>query len=440
VEKAVEEALGASPELEQILHRVEAAGEQVRQAQAAFYPRLVLTEDFHGTDNPMYALMDLINQERFRLKMPGGKSTPGGFDPFSNLGRQQNLASRIRGEWSLFEGGRHLHDRRAAAYGRDSVRAELGAARNRLVAKVMEVYFQWLQAIAFIEVAEKAHEAARTDEELAVARLKADTVLPTEVTRMKARTAEVHGDLVSAGTSARKLQAAMERLLARPIVPREIPDPALVASLPFHPTATPVENPVGKALSQRPEVQAVDAVIAAARERMKAETGNIFPKIGSTAHYEWNTEDLSRSVGSWFVGLSATWPLFEGGASVSRIQEARLRLKEMEARGKQVALDIALEVRQAELSLQEAMEKILIADERRKWARQAMEEVRHLYRNEMVTVDALLQSEVSWNRAEVSYVAALFEGKIAYALLRQSMGDFADWVEKEHGNGSFSGK
>ena len=58
--------------------------------------------------------------------------------------------------------------------------------------------------------------------------------------------------------------------------------------------------------------------------------------------------------------------------------------------------------------------------------------MRNLYRNQVVLVDALLQAEVAWNQAEVSYTSALFEGKIAQALLRQSLGEFAQWMGMAH--------
>ena len=63
---------------------------------------------------------------------------------------------------------------------------------------------------------------------------------------------------------------------------------------------------------------------------------------------------------------------------------------------------------------------------------QGLKEFRHLYENEVITVDALLQAEVDWKRAEVSYTAALFDGKISQATLRKALGEFAEWVEKHH--------
>jgi len=43
-------------------------------------------------------------------------------------------------------------------------------------------------------------------------------------------------------------------------------------------------------------------------------------------------------------------------------------------------------------------------------------------------VDGLLQAETAWNQAEVAYTAALFEERIAQALLRASLGDFVESV------------
>ena len=164
------------------------------------------------TDNPVFALMNIINQRQLEVATD-----------FNHPGQKQNFSSRIQGEWSLFEGGSRWYDRKAADNQKRSVEAELLAVRNRLVATVTETYYRWLQALDFIKVAEAALEAARTDEQLGEARLNAEMALLSEVLRLKTQTAEQHGNLVTAKTSAGRLQAALERLMARPIDSREIP-------------------------------------------------------------------------------------------------------------------------------------------------------------------------------------------------------------------------
>jgi outer membrane protein len=421
LDQAIEEALRASPELHQMEERAKAAKEQIKQAEASFYPRLILSEEFNVTDNPVFALMNIINQRRLQTDVN-----------FNNPGQQQNFGTRIKSEWSLFEGGSSWHKRKASLYGWRAAGAEFTAASNRLVAEVTETYYRWLQALGFIGVAEQAVEAAKTDERLAESRLQQEMALPSEIMRLKARTAEAKGNLVTAQTGARRFQAALERLLARPISSEEVPLPSPPPSLSFQQDiGKDPEALVKEAMEKRPEMKEVRFMIQAARERVRSAQGGLLPRLGASAFYGWDSEDLNGGSDSWMVGIGATWPLFEGGLTVSTIREAKRRLKELEARGEQVALDIALEVHQAVLAVKEAAEKIQAAEERRKWAQKALDEVRQLYRNQVVTVDSLLQAEVSWSQAEVSYTAALFEGMIAQALLRKSLGDFADWVEQQ---------
>jgi outer membrane protein len=423
VERAVEEALAASPELEQIRQRMRAAAEQVRQADSTFYPRLIVAEDYNITNNPVFALMDIINQRRFRTDID-----------FNNPGTQQNFGSRIRGEWSLFEGGSHWYDRKAAMAQQRSVNAELLAARNQMVAKVTEIYYQWLQALAFTGVAERALDSARMDERLGEARVRAEAALPSELMRLKARRAEAHGNLVTAQTNAQKLQAGLERLIVRPIRTDEIPGPGVSTAAPeqVEDRQQDPEPYLKAALNKRPEMSAVRSLIEAARERVRSAQGGLLPRLRTNVDYGVDSENLGKFSDSWFVGVQATWPLFEGGLSVSKIEEARSRLKEIESRGQQIALDIALEVNQATLAVREAAEKIRVADERRTWAEKALGEVRQIYSKQAATVDSLLQAEVAWNQAEVSYTAALYEAKIAQAYLRRALGDFADGIADEY--------
>jgi len=423
VDQAIREALAASPELEQIRRRLEAAGEQVHQAEAAFYPRVVFSEDFNVTDNPVFALMNIINQRQLEV----------GTD-FNHPGRKHNFSSRIQGELSVFEGGSRWYDRQAADNQRRSVEAELLAARNRLVATVTENYYRWLQALDFIHVAEAALAAARTDEQLGEARVAAEIALPSELLRLKTQTAEQHGNLVTAKTSARRLQAALERLITRPIDAHEIPPASLSAELPSD-AAEPAGETSGlieRALDQRPELAAVNAMIAAALNRVQSARGDLWPKLAAQSWYQWDSEDFSDIGASWMLAVQATWPLFQGGLTLAKIGQAQADMKALQAKGEQVALDIALEVNQAVLAVEDAAQKIRVAADRKRYAREALEETRNLYQNEVVKVDALLQATVAWNRAEVAYSAALFEGKIAQTLLRQTLGEFVNWTEGHH--------
>jgi outer membrane protein TolC len=393
--------------------RVAAAAEQVRIAEAAFYPRLILSNDYTRTDNPVYAMMAIINQRRL--------------DPsinFNDPGVQSNFSTQLQAQWSVFDGGRSYYDQQAAGRQELGARASLAAERNQLVATVSQVYYQWLQARTFIAVAEQALNSARTNEQLSEARVAAQVSLESDLLRLKAARAEAEGQLLSAQGSASRLQAALERLLVRHIGAQEVPATDLNPDQPEIASTDP-NALVPQALAQRPEIEAAAAMIVAAADQVKAAKAGFLPSVVVHGQFEWDREDLRGAEDSWLAGVSVPWPLFEGGATQARLRQARATLREMQARGEQVALDIALDVHQAALGAREAQQRVEIARQQLDYARQSHQDVRTQYQNQTATVEALLQSEVAWQRAEAGYAAAAYEAKVAQAMLRRALGQFA---------------
>jgi outer membrane protein len=413
VDRAIEEALAASPQLAQMESRVAAAAEQVRVAEAGFYPWLVLSNEYTRTDNPVYAMMAIINQRRL---------TPG--INFNDPGAQSSFSTQLQAQWSVFDGGLSYYDRQAAVQQTKGAEASLAAERNQLVSTVAQVYYQWLQARNFIAVAEQGLHSARTNEQLAEARVAAQVSLESDLLRLKAARAEAEGQLLSSQGSASRLQAAMERLLVRHIAAEEVPALDLNPGQPSISTTDP-NVLVARALAQRPEIEAAAAVIAAAADRVQAARAGTLPGVVVHGNIEWDREDLSGAKDSWLAGVSVPWPLFEGGATQARLRQAKANLAEMRARGEQVALDIALDVHQAAVAAREAQQRVEIARQQLDFARQSHQEVRTQFQNQTATVEGLLQSEVAWQRAEAGYAAATYEAKVAQAMLRRALGEFA---------------
>jgi outer membrane protein len=413
VDRAITEALAASPQLDQMASRVAAAKEQVKMAEAAFYPRLVLSNDYTRTENPMYAMMALVNQRRL--------------DPttnFNDLGAQSNFSAQLQAQWSIFDGGRSYYSRQSAAGQELGAKAALAAERNQLVATVSQVYYQWLQARTFIAVAQRALTSARTNEQLAQVRVEAQVSLESDLLRLKAARVEAEGQLLSAESSASRLQAAMERLLVRHIGSEEIPATDLNPDQPAMGSIDP-NALVAEALARRPEIEAAAAMIEAASNQVKATKGAFLPSVLVHGQLQWDSEDLRNGEDSWLAGVSVPWPLFEGGANHARLRQARANLREMQARGKQAALDVALDVYQAALSTREAQQRVQIARQQLEFATQSHQDVQTQFQNQTAAVDALLQSEVAWQRAEAGYAAAAYDARVAQAMLRRALGQFA---------------
>ena len=420
LEQAIDEALAASPELGQIQARIAAADELVNQAKSSFYPSLVLAADYSETDNPMYAMMYIINQRRLK---PNAN--------FNSLGQQQNLSGQLQGQWTLYDGDSRVHNEKAAVDQRQATESELSAGRNQMVATVIQTYYQWLQALSFVTVAERSLQSAQTDEQLGQSRVDAEVALSSEVLRLKTATAEAEGGQVTARASAHRLQAAMERLLARRIGPAETPDVnAVPERADLETLGTDPNHLVEQALDRRPEMAAAAAMIRAADERVQAAQGQSLPRVSLHGSYGVDAEDFNKETTVGWPGspprglFSKAEPFLHGFARPGRT------CCRCGVRGEQVALDIALEVQQSALAVQEAAEKVHVAARQRDFAQRSLEEVRRQYENQALTVDALLHAEVAWNRAQVGYTSAVFDARITQAQLHRALGDFADWMER----------
>ncbi|MEW6741368.1 MAG: TolC family protein [Planctomycetota bacterium] len=412
---AIEGALAASPELEQLERRIEAASEQVAAAAAAYWPQLTISESYNLTDNPVYALMNIINRKDL---------TP--TTDFNDPGSEQDFQTKLAASWHLFDGGERGAREAGAKAARAGERAQWQAARDRLVLAATRVYFGFHRMRSIERVAETAVIAAERDLELGRARFVAGSALKSDFLRLDTRLAESRQELVSARVATRKMLAALERLLARPVGEEEIPEVAPEGISQPETAARPVDELLVQALDKRPELEAVKAFLDAANEEVRATSAKHWPQIGIEAGYQLDTERFDGMEGSWLLGAAATLTLFEGGLTSARVQAARARLREAQARGRQLALDIALEVRQAALDLSEATESLELARQRGELAAQSLEEVRRAYEVGAVTVEPLLQAELAWRRAEVARETTRFDVLVANAALAQAIGIIAD--------------
>ncbi len=119
------------------------------------------------------------------------------------------------------------------------------------------------------------------------------------------------------------------------------------------------ELSVERALSQRPEIQAMDAKIEMAREGMSLAKSGRLPFVALVAgyhHYEPENETPSAE-----VGLVAGIKLYDHGMVKHEIAEARDALKKANTEKKELQRGIQLEVEQAFCNAEVAFKTVDVA-------------------------------------------------------------------------------
>ena len=194
------------------------------------------------------------------------------------------------------------------------------------------------------------------------------------------------------------------------------------------PPARPPDELVGLALQQRPDVQAATTRVRAAGAATGVARGAWWPQIDLVANYNYNNPNsryqpiTKEFLGSWDVGLTFAFDLWNWGATSSRVEQAEATLRQSELQQRQMEENVVLEVSRATLNFRKSRQKLTVADLA---VAQAAENLRILsdkYRTGLATSTELLDAEVALVSAQTQQSGAQVEMAVARAMLTRAMG------------------
>jgi outer membrane protein TolC len=149
-----------------------------------------------------------------------------------------------------------------------------------------------------------------------------------------------------------------------------------LGDLEVHPQKIDLNDAIATAKADRPflKVQRQNMLIQA--ENVKVQRAGYQPTIQANGGYEGrnlSSNDLSNVVRGWFLGVTGTWNIFDGGATYGNVKQARAQLEEAKVTYDDSVHQVELEVQQAVDNLQQAKETL---ESQLKTVEQALEAVR----------------------------------------------------------------
>jgi len=411
--QAVKIALEKHPALRAAEHQAVAAATGVDQARAAFLPRVDFSEGLTRSDNPVYAFGSLLNQGRFtdadfavdRLNHP---------DPISNW------RTNIAGSVPLFMGGRIVLGYQQAQLGRQA--AERGRARveQEVIFGVVRAYYGVLLAQEAQATVESAVRTAEANLSAAEARHDAGLVVASDVLAARVRLARLKQEAIAAGNQVRLARAsqndAMGVALDRPY--------RITGRLELAPPRYDhLEGLEAVARDHRPDY--LQAWLE--EQRLEKEVwrvrGAFLPTMHLMGNYEINNHRFSSDgQDSWSVGVVLNVNLFSGGADRARIVEAQANQQRAAALRERLGSAIALEVRNAFLSLQTARQRVAVANDAVSHAEESLRIVQDRYEAGLTTIVELLDSETALTAARTDLTRTLYDATVGQARLDLSLG------------------
>ncbi|GAB4172716.1 MAG: cyclolysin secretion protein CyaE [Geothermobacteraceae bacterium] len=398
---AVAYALHNSPDSRIAAARIGEAEAMLQQAGAADYPRLSLAAGYTQTDNPMYSFGNILNQ---------GSFTPG--IDFNDPGRTDNLNLTASLRYRLYNGGRDQARQQAANAGIKAAQAAEGEVRQQLELAVFRAYQHMVDTRRLIEARENTLESIRSSLAVARARFNAGDLLKVDLLNLEVQMSQARENLIQSQHDHQLAQKIFLRLLGLPegevVLASKSPAPVV---------------PDQPDISRRPELERIEAELAAATAQVREASGGYLPTVDGVASYQFDQGSETGGEGnSWLAGLQVSFNLFDGHLTAGRVAQARSRLTRLRAERDKLVLQLNYELTRARLNLEQAEQRLEVT---RKLLEQATES-EHLSRAQfkagVILVSDLIDSENRLIDARIRNLLAESRVRIAVAELRVAAG------------------
>ncbi|MGM0693418.1 MAG: TolC family protein [Pseudomonadota bacterium] len=399
LDAAVTQALRANPNLKAGSLERDALALEPEIARAARYPELRLGSSYTHHSTPY--LVHPIER-------------PGEFPPLDDDITSVGATMRL----PLYAGGRLVAGESLAANLSEAALQRLHDSEQDLIFNVVATYAKALQ-LRDLTIAEgRRIEGLQAEVEAIRRKLDRGRAARLEVLRVQTRLSQAQfdqGATAQGERDARGLLAALMGVPPRDRVLKELPS----ASFEVPGSA---EMAAELAAREHPRVHQARAERDAAVDRLVIARGERLPEVDLVAETQTNRGDDWEGRDDWYVGVTLSVPLFDGGIRRKRVDQAEFEQQQYRERLRGVVDDITTEARAAFGGLQ-------TADQQRQSARRALDEAEealrietHKYRAGRSTVTDLLSAEAARWTALASLNQAEYERFVADIRLYRALG------------------
>ena len=381
------------------------AAEDVKQAQAAFLPRVSVATDYIYTSpliggtpgtprEPSFIANNAINEYQALLNVAGDVDLSG------------KLRATLAKNRALL----------AAAHAGTEV------ARRALAQAVVESYYGLALASAQLHAAEQNLAAAEEFEHVTSLLLSGGEVAPVDLTRAQLQTTARRDEL----EKARANEAVAEGSL-RVLVGYDFLTPISTTELSI---AVPVDDEISRLtadmISTRPEFAQFEAARQAAEQEVRIAKAERLPQLSYSINGGFDTSSMRPSILKQHSGVSAAFnlsiPIFDWGASRSRERQARLREQIAESERAMALRGFAEQFYSARGQVVSAAARIRLAATGITLAETNLNASIARYRSGEAQIIEVTDAETTLVTQRQAFYQALFDYQVALVRLRQAAG------------------
>ena len=377
---------------------------RVKNARARYYPDVFLNGRYSFSDNIDF-----------------------GFE-------RENYDAGLNAQYTLWDNGQREASFSQAKESRNATTSRNEQIKQNLIFQVTQAYYNILEAQELFKVsgeflARSQENTARTE-----AFVEAGILIPADVATSQVREAN---DELSRLNNQNVLEISMATL------PRLMGlDPGTLITVAedadyqrYRETGnieileTLIEEAIQRSLENRPEFPEIQARIKQLEWDLTLAKLKRWPRLNARYDFDVNLDDYLRErenfedFRSWSVTATMDFPIFDGGVTKRRVQEAELVLEQTREDASDLERSVALEVRQTYLNLRRAERAMQISDTQVRNAQLSLDVIRGRFEQELAILLELLDAQTEFAQALTNQVQAFYDYKITQTALLRAMGE-----------------
>ncbi|HQJ14900.1 MAG TPA: TolC family protein [Candidatus Omnitrophota bacterium] len=332
------------------------------------------------------------------------------------------FAGQAQVKQTLYAGGKIINAIKAGEYAYTASEAALDKAKQDLVLSVKQAFYALMLGNELVSLNKGILDNTKEHIDAARARYKAGQASESDILRIESSLSGVTRAYTAAQSQAEAAAAMLRNLL---YLDNEIKiTPA--AKFIYEPRELAYDTAFLKAMESRPEIRQIEAQRSAALKNMEAAKAGTRPTIYASWDYYARSTALSGTAKNPndynIIGITVSWPVFDGWLTRAKIEKAVIDLKEAEILREKAGKDIALDVKTAYLDLKDSIAKMKSAADEAAVYKDASEVVRKKFESGIASLLDLRDALLSYSVSLFNQSQAIYDYKIAQARFDHATG------------------
>jgi len=211
---------------------------------------------------------------------------------------------------------------------------------------------------------------------------------------------------------------------------RQVNEPVVIADiLDYTPLEYDIDFCLAEGQKNRLEIQVADLEVQIAERDYKLSQRTYYPTVNLTGSWsrrgtDWDV-DGGEGIGDkefWDIQATATWDFWEWGRTTYGVREKLSRMAQAKYQKEEILDNIDLEIKQAYLRTKEAEDNIDTIEKAIEQAKENLRITEERYKEQVSTTTDVLVAQTLLTETMTNYYNALYDFKIAKAVLYRAIG------------------